>query len=164
MPPITALLHTRNDAMRLGRALEMLLPCSEVLIVDHHSTDATWRIAREYGAHIVTADTPTANHYLDLAGFDWIFCIETRESITEGLQASLFEWSAQPSPTAVSGVPDGPAFSVFVRKQTREGWLEPPAPETRLIPRNWTLWRGRLPAPQVSSIALDGKLLRFDLP
>ena len=31
MPPITALLHTKNDSLGLGRALETLLPCSEIL-------------------------------------------------------------------------------------------------------------------------------------
>ena len=37
MPPFTALLHTHNDALRLGRALETLFAGSEILIVDHHS-------------------------------------------------------------------------------------------------------------------------------
>jgi hypothetical protein len=164
MPPITALLHTTNDALRLGRALETLLPCGEILIVDHHSVDATRRVAREYGAHILAADSATANHYLDLARFDWIFCMEPRESITEGLQASLFEWSALPAHGIMGGVARGPAFSVFAREQTGESWLELPAPETRLIPRNWTLWHGRLPAHEPSAIALEGELLRFALP
>jgi hypothetical protein len=161
MPPITALLHTANDALRLGRTLEMLLPCSEILIVDHHSADATRRIARDYGARIVAADSPaSANHYLDLARHDWILCMQPGESITEGLQASLFEWSALPSHGSVSGV----AFSVFVRKQTGERWLELPVPETRLVPRTWTLWHGRLPTLEPSAIALEGELLRFALP
>ncbi len=159
MPPITALLHTENDALRLGRTLEMLLPCHDLLIVDHHSTDATLRVAREYGARIVTADSQTgANHYLDLAGSDWILCMEPAESITESLQASLFEWSALAAPAR------GTAFSVFVREQTGENWLELPAPETRLVPRDWTRWQGQLPAPEPSAIALEGELLRFALP
>jgi glycosyltransferase involved in cell wall biosynthesis len=164
MPPITALLHTTNDALRLGRALETLLPCSEVLIVDHQSADATRRIAREYGARVVSADSPaTANHYLDLARHDWILCLEPGESITEGLQASLFEWSALPSLGVVGGA-GAPAFSVFLREQTGEAWLELPAPETRLIPRTWTRWHGRLPAHEPSAITLEGEVLRFALP
>jgi|ERR1022692_1856179 hypothetical protein len=159
MPPITALLHTANDALRLGRTLETLLPCREILIVDHHSADATRRIAREYGARIVTADSPAnTSHYLDLAGYDWILCMEPGESITEGLQASLFEWSALP------GVAGGPAFSVFVREQSGENWLELPTPQARLIPRGWTRWQGRFPAPEPSAIALEGELLRFTWP
>jgi hypothetical protein len=164
MPLITALLHTTNDALRLGRALEMLLPCSEILIVDHHSADATLRIAREYGARIVAADSrATANHYLDMARHDWILCMEPTESITEGLQASLFEWSALPGHGVVGGA-SAPAFSVFLRAQTGEAWLESPAPETRLIPRNWTRWHGQLPAHEPSAITLEGELLRFALP
>jgi glycosyltransferase involved in cell wall biosynthesis len=161
MPPITALLHTTNDALRLGRTLEMLLPCSEILIVDHHSVDATRRIAREYGGRIVRADDhASANHYLDLARHDWIFCMEPGESINEGLQASLFEWTA----LAHCGVLGDAAFSVFVREQTAESWLGLPVPETRLIPRNWTKWQGQLPAPEPSARVLEGELLRFALP
>jgi hypothetical protein len=165
MPPITALLHTMNDALRLGRTLETLFPCAEILIVDHHSADATRRVAREYGARIVTADDgASSNHYLDLARHDWIFCIEPGESITEGLQASLWEWSAMPSRAGASGVAGGPAFSVRVREQTGVTWLELPSPETRLIPRSWTLWQGRFPAYERSAIALQGAVLRFKTP
>ncbi|MFY9680620.1 MAG: hypothetical protein WA416_05785 [Candidatus Sulfotelmatobacter sp.] len=165
MPPITALLHTKNDALRLGRALEMLLPCAEIVIVDHHSVDATLRIAREYGARIVTADAhPAADHYLDLVRYDWILCLEPSESISDGLQASLLEWSASPSQPHISGGVDGSAFSVFVRQQTSEGWLQLPAPETRLIPRGWARWEGRLPAHEPSAVTLQGELLRFASP
>jgi hypothetical protein len=164
MPPITALLHTTNDALRLGRTLEMLLPCSEILIVDYRSADATLRVAHEYGARIVAADShATTNHYLDLARHDWILCLEPGESISDRLQASLFQWSRLPS-LGAGGVASGSAFSVFVREQTGEGWLDLPAPETRLIPRTWTRWHGRLPAHEPSAITLEGELLRFALP
>jgi glycosyltransferase involved in cell wall biosynthesis len=160
MPPITALLHTMNDALRLGRTLETLFPCTEILIVDHNSADATRRIARQYGARLVPADGDARTaHYLDLARHDWIFCLQPGESITEGLQASLFEWSTEPSPRGVGGV----GLSVFVREQTIDGWLNLPSPETRLIPRGWTAWNGRLPAPQPSAVPLKGELLRFAL-
>jgi hypothetical protein len=165
MPPITALLHTANDGLRLGRVLETLLPCSEILIVDHDSADATRRIAREYGARMVVAeDNAVASEYLDLAHHDWIFCIEPGESITEGLQASLFEWATLPSYDIAGGVAGGRAFSVCVREQIRKSWMDLPVPETRLIPRGWTRWRGRLPAHEASAITLEGELLRFALP
>jgi len=165
MPPITALLHTMNDALRLGRALETLLPCAEILIVDHHSADATRRIAHEYGARIVAEEgNPVVSEYLDVARYDWIFCMEPGESISEGLQASLFEWAALPSYDVVGGIAGGRAFSVCVREQVRKSWVDLPIPETRLIPRGWTRWRGRLPAPEPSAIAMEGELLRFVLP
>jgi glycosyltransferase involved in cell wall biosynthesis len=161
MPPFTAMLHTSNDALRLGRALEMLLPCSEILVVDHNSADGTRRIAREYGARIVTADSSASNRYLALARHDWILCMRPGESITEGLQASLFEWSALPGGEVAA---DGSAYSVFVREQAGGHWLEHPAPETRLVPRGWNRWQGRLPAHDPSALSLQGNLLRFTLP
>jgi glycosyltransferase involved in cell wall biosynthesis len=164
MPPITALLHTMNDALRLGRTLEMILPCAEILIVDHRSVDATRRIAREYGARLVTADQATVNHYLDLARHDWILCMEPGESINENLQASLFEWSVLPSTLPSNGVGDSSAFSVFLREQIGDKWRDLPAPETRLIPRTWALWQGRLPAHEPSAVALQGAILRFTMP
>jgi glycosyltransferase involved in cell wall biosynthesis len=161
MPPITALLHTENDALRLGRALETLLPCAEVLIVDHHSTDGTLRRARQYGATILPAEgSASSEHYLDRAGCEWIFCLNPSESITESLQASLFEWSLLPAPTTVNAV----AFSVRVREQTRGTWHRHSAPQTRLVPRNWTSWNGRLPAHHASCPALEGDLLRIASP
>jgi hypothetical protein len=161
MPPITALVHTHNDALRLGRTLETLFPCSEILIVDHHSTDATLRIAREFATRIVIAEsTHTPAHYLALASHDWILVMQPGESVTESLQASLFEWSAF-TLAAVDGVA---AFSLFAREQTGEHWLDLPSPETRLIPRSWTRWHGLLPSDEPSAIPLEGKLLRFDLP
>lgn len=160
MPPLTALLHTSNDALRLGRALETLLPCAELLIVDHHSTDATLRIASEYGARVVpAASSATKSHYLDLARHDWILCLEPSESITEALQTSLFEWSSLPG-DSVAGTP---AFSLSIREQMTEEWQDLP-PETRLIPRAWTLWNGRLPAYHPSSVALPGEVLRLSFP
>ncbi|HXC44214.1 MAG TPA: hypothetical protein VNY51_11930 [Candidatus Dormibacteraeota bacterium] len=162
MPPITALLQTRNDALRLGRALETLLPCAEILIVDHDSSDATRRVACQYGARVVGAIRDAgAQTYLDLARNDWIFCLDSRESLTESLQVSLFEWGALP-PT--KSLDEAPAYSVSRRYQTGDLWLDSSTPEVRLVPRNWTLWCGELPAYANSAILLQGKLLCFAYP
>ena len=147
--------------MRLGRALETLLPCAEILIVDHDSGDATRRVAHEYGARIVGATRDAGPHnYLDLADNDWIFYLEPRESLTENLQVSLFEWSAL-LPQNVANVS---AFSIRLRQQVGDVWTDSLIPEVRLVPRNWALWRGRLPAYDPSAIALQGGLLRFAYP
>lgn len=160
MPPITALLHTRNDAFRLGRALETLRPCDEILVVDHGSHDATLRIAREYGARLIAArdDSTPPGHYLQLARHSWVLCLEPRESLTESLEASLFEWESESSGRSA------PAFSAFLREETAAGWLEHPTPHTRLVPQLWDRWEGSLPAHEPSSMVLEGELLRFILP
>lgn len=160
MLSITALLHTENDELRLGRCLETLHACEEILIIDHASRDRTVRIAHEYGATVLRAVAGASpDFYLRSARAGWFFCLDPRESLTENLAASLFEWKSLP----LSSGP-GFAFSVFLREETAEGWVEIPSPQTRLIPHNWNRWEGKFPANDPSAIALEGELLRFALP
>src|SRR6266496_2661186 len=84
MPSITALIHTENDALRLGRALETMYACDDILLVDHGSRDATVRVAREYGAKVVEVRAgATQRDYVQFAKAGWILCIDPRESLTE---------------------------------------------------------------------------------
>jgi glycosyltransferase involved in cell wall biosynthesis len=188
MTSITALLHTENDALRLGRALETLYACDHIVIVDHGSRDGTLRVAREHGARVVKA-TPeaSAEDYLLFASQSlsanpttsnaepveagspssasanpgWILCLDPRESLTEKLAASLFEWKSESSATQA---PAAPAFSVFLREETPEGWVEVPAAQTRLVPRTWLSWNGIFPAHEPAALVLEGELLRFIFP
>lgn len=177
MLSITALLHTNNDAMRLGRCLETLYPCDDIIVVDHDSTDATRRVAREYGARVLVADqrskpgpwwrgrAPSANqsgpgptntgHLSFVPG--WILCLDPRESVSESLAASLFELKSQPAA-------DPPPFSVFLREETAQGWVQHPAALTRLVPPTWKDWEENFPQAAASALVLEGDLLRFAFP
>jgi glycosyltransferase involved in cell wall biosynthesis len=156
MPSITALLHTSNSGLHLGRSLETLHPCDEILIIDHQSSDDTVRIAREYGARIVQSLADIApSHYLQFASSGWILCLDPRESLTESLAASLYEWKLS-EPTDFS-----PACGILIREEKAQGWIDLPAPETRLIPQTWTRWQGWLPVHDPAAEALEGRLLRF---
>jgi glycosyltransferase involved in cell wall biosynthesis len=157
MPPITAVLHTSNDALRLGRALETLRVCREIIVVDHGSQDATVRIAREYGARILGAtDGQPPSHHLQSALHEWILCLDPRESITEDLEATLYELGAAADP-----LEKGLAFSFHLREETRNGWGLHPSPLCRLIPKTWSRWHGQLPADDPDATVLQGDLLRF---
>lgn len=156
MPSITALLHTQNDALRLGRALEMLFPCDEILIVDHDSSDGTSEVAREYGARVLRA-SPGISHPQTTRG-EWIFSLDPRESVTEALAASLFEWKSEAIPANVC------AFSVYRREETVEGWVGNPIAQTRLVRADWKRWAGHFPERDASAVALEGELLHFVFP
>jgi glycosyltransferase involved in cell wall biosynthesis len=178
MPPITALIYTENDALRLGRCLETLYPCDNIVIVDNGSSDGTVSLAHEYGAKIVSA-TPGASpdDFLRTAGLlsagllsagqadaqAWILCLDPHESLTESLAASLFEWKSETESVHRNGV-HPLAFSMFLREETAEGWIELPAAQTRLVPQAWNRWNGRLPVHDPSALALEGELLRFVFP
>lgn len=159
MPSITALLHTNNDALRLGRLLETLYPCDRVIVVDHESNDGTVQVAREYGAAIVDAKHGAKpQHFLGGNSAEWLLCVDPRESLSESLAASLFEWKLEVLPSNVAG------FSVFLREETAEGWVQNPEAQMRLVPGNWDRWNGRVPIHDSSAIALEGELLRFVFP
>jgi glycosyltransferase involved in cell wall biosynthesis len=161
MPRITALLETRDDALRLGRCLETLYPCDEILVVDRGSRDRTVHIAREYGARVLEAAKGLAlDHFLQSARAEWILHLDPHESLTEALAASLYEWKSE----ALAPDPPTSAFCVYLREETTEGWVEHPAALTRLVPADWSRWEGRFPAHDASAVALEGELLRFVLP
>ena len=160
MPPISAVLHTFNDAARLGRALETLQPCDEIVVIDHGSSDATLHIAHQHAARIFVAGPQhTLQTPIAAATHDWVFFLSPSESMSEGLVASLFEWKAYQT-LEVQSIP---ACSVFVRVETQNGWLET-APSTRLVPRHWDRWNGQLPEDDERSMLLQGDLLRFSRP
>ena len=64
MAPVTptidfsAVVVCYNEADRLGRALDTIAFCKELIIVDLDSTDRTLDIARRYGAIILRQDRP----------------------------------------------------------------------------------------------------------
>jgi glycosyltransferase involved in cell wall biosynthesis len=158
MLEITAVVHTQDDGLRLGRCLETLYPCDEILVVDHGSQDGTVRVAHEYAARVIAAKPGTApEEILRHARTEWIFCVDARESVSEALAASVYEWK-------LDGADNVPAFSVYLREETPEGWVENPEAQTRLVPANWKRWSGRLPMTDQSAVALEGELLRFVLP
>jgi|SRR5579864_3384821 glycosyltransferase involved in cell wall biosynthesis len=160
MPPITVILHTRNDAVRLGRALQTLHPCDEVLVIDHGSSDGTLRVARDYGARILNAVSgQSPGDHLAAALCDWVFYLRPSEALSEGLEASLFEWKLREQ-NEVSGIA---ACAVAVREEAASGWAEC-AHSTRLVPKGWNSWSGDLPGDDPRSLLLPGDLLRFRRP
>lgn len=160
MRRLAAIVHTHNDGLRLGRCLETLYPCDEILIVDHGSNDQTLRVACQYGATVVRGRSDSSqNDYLQPSGAGWILCLEPCESLTEGLAASLFQWKLQRDEEL-----SATSFSTLVREETSEGWSDHKTPQTRLVPRNWQLWRGTLPVSDGSPVALEGEVLRFSFP
>jgi len=163
MLSLTALLHTSNDGLRLGRCLETAYACNEIVIIDHGSTDDTLHVAHEFGATIVRADSEAdAAHGFGparLASTQWMLCLDPRESLSEALAASLLEWKWNHA--------DNPILdpcAILLREENAHGWVDNPVPQTRLVPAGWDRWNGRFPVNHQTSSTLEGKLLRFAFP
>jgi glycosyltransferase involved in cell wall biosynthesis len=158
MPPITAILHTHNDALRIARAVESLRPCDEVLVIDHESSDETCATARRFGAHVIGArnENTETGVYVQEAQNDWICCLHPTESLSESLEASVLEWKLEEHP-------EQSAFGVTTIEETHEGWILRSA-ETRLVHRKRARWQGWKPQANGASNLLEGHLMRLRLP
>ena len=159
MPKITAVLHTRNDALRLGRALDSLRPCDEVLIIDGGSEDETVRVAQEHGARVKSAIpgvTPGACA-MD-ANHPWILVVRPDKALSDDLEASLQEWKQREPNNGVA------CYKVTIREQKKEDRWEQSQPEVRLVNRELVNWVGEMPPNRTCEATLQGDLLRFHDP
>lgn len=155
MPKISALLHTHNDSARLGRTLDSLRPCDDVLIIDSASDDDTAKIAREHGATVKQAilGVEPGAYAIDTR-HEWVLCLKPGEALSEALEASLREWQ-DTDPDE-----DTPGYSFPVRENAGEAWTPGP-PEMRLVNRNRVNWTGEVPPNADRAIRLEGDLLKF---
>ncbi|HEY5175909.1 MAG TPA: glycosyltransferase [Terriglobales bacterium] len=158
MPKITALLHTHNDALRLGRALDSLRPCDEVLVIDDCSEDDTSRVAREHEATLKTAiPGVTLGAYAADASHDWVLCLHPSETLSDDLEAALFDWKNEEPAENIAG------YRASIREQKDNEWQTCP-PETRLINRKLVNWIGEMPPDEPCENKLSGDVLRFHQP
>jgi glycosyltransferase involved in cell wall biosynthesis len=156
MPPISAIVHTHNDELRIGRALESLRACDEVIVFDHGSQDGTLAIVREHGARVVDARVIPREEAAVQAAHPWVLVLQANEVVVELLEAELYELKLQDSLPCSS-------YAVAVLEETETGWVKRAA-ETRLVPRQYARWQGPLPAPDPKAHVLEGSLLRLRLP
>ena len=159
MPKISALIHTHNDALRIGRALDSLRACNEVVIVDHGSEDDTADIARRHGATVkkgLPGVEPGA--YLMDARHDWVLCILPNEAVSEALEASLLEFREREKEDE-----HAVAYNLTLREENGGDW-RPLAPETRLADRCKLNWTTKCPPHIPEAASLAGELLRFEEP
>jgi len=129
--------------------------CDDLIVVDHGGADETIRIAHEHGARVLRV-TPgedaaaCAGH----ATYDWVLCLRPEESLTESLEASLFEWRL------AAHTDEETAYNIAIREQQGTGWRLLPA-ETRLVNRHKARWSGEMPAADASAPLLQGHILRI---
>ena len=157
MPKITALIHALNDSLRIGRTLDSLRSCDQVLVIDHGSTDNTEKIVRDHGATIKKGipGVDYGTYSVDCSN-DWVLCIRANEAINEELEASLFEWKS-----TAHGEQLG--FNIRVREELDGKW-QVQDPETRLVNRCRLNWTGDLPPNTGVNDEIKGYILRFQTP
>ena len=160
MPKISALVHSTDDAPRIGRALDSLRVCDEVIVIGHGSAQAcekTEKVVREHGA-TWKAGIPGVDHgaYALETKNEWVLCITPFEALSEELEASVNEWKK-------SNHDDASGFRARVREECDGGW-KTLDPETRLVNRARVNWTGDLPPNTSTFDLLRGDILRLSKP
>jgi glycosyltransferase involved in cell wall biosynthesis len=90
---LSACVITFNEADRIDRCLRALAFCSEIVVVDSHSTDGTRELATHCGARVIERDWPgyrsQKQFATDAAQYDWVLCVDADEIVTPELQAEI---------------------------------------------------------------------------
>jgi len=92
---ISATIITFNEERNVPRVLESLRCCDEVLVLDSGSNDRTKEIAANLGARVVEASwhgyAAQKNIAAELATYDWILSLDADESVSEALEAEIWQ-------------------------------------------------------------------------
>jgi glycosyltransferase involved in cell wall biosynthesis len=90
---LSACIISFNEADRIDRCLKALEFCSEIIVVDSHSTDSTREIAARLGARVIERDWPgyrsQKQYATDAAQHDWVLCVDADEVVTAELRDEI---------------------------------------------------------------------------
>ena len=139
---LSATIITLNEERNVARAIESLRCCDEIVVVDSGSNDRTTEIAGKLGARVVEAPwrgyAGQKNFASDQVTHDWVLSIDADESLSEALEAEI--WQIKKS---------GPRYDAYTvprlaqylgRWILHSGWY--PDRKIRLYNRNKARWVG----------------------
>ena len=93
MPPVSAIVITKNESDAIADALKSLAWADEIIVVDAESTDNTVAIARQFTERVYVRAwngyIDQKNHAATLATHDWIFSLDADERVTDELSAEI---------------------------------------------------------------------------
>jgi glycosyltransferase involved in cell wall biosynthesis len=94
--PITAIIICKNEGYLLGKCLNSILFCEEIIVINLESTDNTIAVASNLGAKVLTIPTMPVGEmiyykYLNVAKYDWILMTDPDEVTPSNLKEQIYE-------------------------------------------------------------------------
>jgi glycosyltransferase involved in cell wall biosynthesis len=122
---ISFCLITLNEAANLPRALKSCAGLAdEIVVLDSGSTDATEKIAREYGARFETQKwlgyVGQKNKVVSLAQHEWVFSLDADEELSPALREEILALKKSGVPEEVGGF-SLPRCVLFGQRWIRHG-------------------------------------------
>lgn len=152
---ISATIITFNEQKNIARAIESLRCCDEVVVVDSGSTDRTAEIAERLGARVIEHPwegfAKQKNAATEAAKYDWILSIDADESLSEALEAEI--WQLKKNGPRHDGYTVPRLAQYLGRWILHSGWH--PDRKVRLYDRRKGSWVGNYVH---ESVQLRGKL------
>ncbi len=144
----SAVVLTCNSASFVGRCLESLLWCDEIVIVDDYSSDDIDIVAKKYGArvifHKVKGDFAAQRNYvMNHASYEWLLYVDADEVVSPILAKTVGDILLSVSAHQAYAIP---RMDVFWGKELRWGEMYHVAHKgiVRLVHRDAGVWKGRV--------------------
>jgi glycosyltransferase involved in cell wall biosynthesis len=161
-PGVSAIVVCYNEEDNIGRCLNSLRWCDEIVVVDSFSTDRTVEICRQFTNIIIEREWAG---YRDQKAFahskatkDWVLMIDSDEEVTPELKNEILEQLAVAG-TLCSGFLLPRLVFYLDRWWRRGGWY--PDYDVRLFRRELATWGGTDPH---EKIIVDGPVRRLRNP
>jgi glycosyltransferase involved in cell wall biosynthesis len=161
MPPVSACVIARDDALQIERCLASLAWTDEtVVVIDERSGDGTEELARRAGAralrHPYQGNVEQKNFALDQAKHDWVVALDADEALSPALVTRLRQRLAGDPPEI-----DGLELNRVTRhlgRWIRHGDFHPDW-QLRVFRRSRGRWAGSNPHGRVR---LDGRVEKLE--
>jgi len=150
---ISAAIITFNEERNVARVIESLRCCDEILVLDSGSNDRTVEVATKLGARVEEASwhgyAAQKNIAAELATYDWILSLDADESLSEALEAEI--WQIKKSGPKFCGYTVPRLAQYLGRWILHSGWY--PDRKVRLFDRKRAKWVGEFVH---ESVKVDG--------
>ena len=135
--PLSVVIIAKNEEKRLKCCLESVAWADEVVVLDDESTDATRRIAEEFGARVIKRRMDVEGRHRNFAYAqaknDWVLSLDADERVSEELREELKGLFKNPL--------QHKAYSIPLRNYLGKRWIKHggwyPAAKVRLFDRNF---------------------------
>jgi len=159
LPPLSACIIAMDEEDRIADCIASLAFCSEVLVVDSHSSDGTRELAAGLGARVIERDWPghvaQKEFAIRQARHDWVLCVDADERVSPLLREEIESLRK----TGFLGMAGWtmPRLSSYLGRAIKHGnWY--PDRQLRLFDRRLGHWGGNDPHDKV---VLDGPVGRL---